>query len=153
MCDCAERCTMNKELVRRYPFLLPRNKETGEVPDDYDFSYTELDNMPEGWRKAFGEQMCEEIADVLTEEGLLYDYRIVQIKEKWGSLRWYDSGATTAIYKIVSKYEKLSSRICVKCGAPATKITTGWIMPVCDECAFKIEQINNMKEEDSDDLS
>ena len=35
---------------------MPRNRWTGEVPEDYDYSYTELDSMPDGWRKAFGEQ-------------------------------------------------------------------------------------------------
>lgn len=38
----------NKELVEEFPFLLPRNRFTGEVPKDYDYSYTELDAMPEG---------------------------------------------------------------------------------------------------------
>ena len=46
----------NKALVDDFPFLLPRNRWTGKVPDDYDYSYTELDAMPEGWRTAFGLQ-------------------------------------------------------------------------------------------------
>lgn len=45
----------NKQLVEKYPFLLPRNRWTGKVQEDYDYSYTELDGMPDGWRKAFGE--------------------------------------------------------------------------------------------------
>lgn len=47
----------NQELIERFPFLIPRNRWTGKVPEDYDYSYTELDSMPDGWRKAFGEQM------------------------------------------------------------------------------------------------
>ena len=49
--------------------------------------------MPEGWRKIFGIQMCKEIKRALLEDGRkkLYKYRITQIKEKFGSLRWYDS--------------------------------------------------------------
>ena len=53
----------NKELIKRYPFLLPRNRWTGEVAEDYDYHYTELDGMPDGWRIAFGKQMCEEIRE------------------------------------------------------------------------------------------
>ena len=45
----------NKQLCEKYPFLLPRNRWTGLVHPDYDYSYTELDAMPTGWRKAFGE--------------------------------------------------------------------------------------------------
>ena len=33
----------NKKLIERYPFLMPRNRWTGKVPEDYDYSYTELD--------------------------------------------------------------------------------------------------------------
>ena len=48
----------NQKLIERFPFLIPRNRWTGKVPEDYDYSYTELDSMPDGWRKAFGEQMA-----------------------------------------------------------------------------------------------
>ena len=87
----------NKQLVEKYPFLLPRNRWTGKVSKDYDYSYTELDDMPDGWRKAFGEQMCEEIKQELEEKGLLDQYRISQIKEKYGVLCWYDFGFTEKI--------------------------------------------------------
>ena len=33
----------NQKLIERFPFLMPRNRWTGEVPEDYDYSYTELD--------------------------------------------------------------------------------------------------------------
>lgn len=55
----------NQKLIERFPFLMPRNRWAGEVPEDYDYSYTELDSMPDGWRKAFGEQMCEDIREEL----------------------------------------------------------------------------------------
>ena len=54
----------NQKLIERFPFLIPRNRWTGKVPEDYDYSYTELDSMPDGWRKAFGEQMCEDIREL-----------------------------------------------------------------------------------------
>lgn len=41
----------NQKLIERFPFLIPRNRWTGKVPEDYDYSYTELDSMPDGWRK------------------------------------------------------------------------------------------------------
>ena len=99
----------NRELIERYPFLLPRNRWTGEVFNDYDYSFTELDNMPNGWRNAFGERMCEEIRDALIEANYLDEYRISQIKEKYASLRWYDFGATQKVHDIISKYEYISS--------------------------------------------
>ena len=47
-------------------------------------TYTELNSMPIGWRKAFGIQMCKEIKQALKKHNYLYNYRIMQIKEKYG---------------------------------------------------------------------
>ena len=51
----------NQKLIERFPFLIPRNRWTGKVPEDYDYSYTELDSMPDGWRKALGSK-CVKIS-------------------------------------------------------------------------------------------
>lgn len=126
----------NKQLIEKYPFLMPYNVWTGKPIEDYDYEYTWLDDMPDGWRNAFGLQMCEEIKQALLEEGgakLLSEYRIVQIKEKYGYLHWY-SWTTKKVQDIIRKYEELSARTCIQCGKPATKITTGWIAPYCDDC-------------------
>lgn len=132
----------NKQLIAKYPWLLPRNRWTGEVVEDYDYSYTELDDMPDGWYAAFGEQMCEEIQQALNmmEPDVAATFRIMQIKEKWGRLTFYTNWVTDAINNIIHKYEKLSEHTCILCGAPATKISTGWISPWCDECASKIQE-------------
>lgn len=98
----------NKNLCNEFPFLIPSNRFSGKrifppeagywpgspnaIPE-YDFEYTELDAMPEGWRISFGIQMCQEIKSELIRFNYLNDYRITQIKEKLGQLRWYDNGA------------------------------------------------------------
>ena len=129
----------NKELVEKYPFLMPHNRWTDHIPEDYDYSYTELDAMPDGWRKAFGERMCEEIREELVRADYLHGYLIAQIKEKYGTLRWYDFGCTERLlHEIIPKYEKMSARTCIRCEDPATKISTGWISPYCDACADEI---------------
>ena len=127
----------NKELIEKYPWLLPRNRWTGEVIKDYDYSFTELDDMPDGWRIAFGEQFCADIQhelDKLKPETAA-DFRIIQTKEKFGQLRFYTNWVTESLDEVIRRYENLSERTCIKCGAPATKITTGWISPFCDKCA------------------
>ncbi len=128
----------NKQLIEQYPFLMPYNIWTGKPLEDYNYEYTWLDEMPDGWRNAFGLQMCEEIKQALLKDGgekLLNEYKIDQIKEKFGYLRWYDSWATPKVQDIISKYETLSARTCIGCGKPATKISRGWICPWCDSCA------------------
>jgi len=124
----------NKELVERFPFLLPRNVWTDEIVEEYDYEYTLLDEMPNGWRLAFGEQMCQEIMEVLEQTPYKDEYRIMQIKEKYGSLRWYSAPAPREVQEIVHKYEEISGLLCIRCGAPAEYITKGWINPLCGEC-------------------
>ena len=153
----------NKRLCGTYPFLIPTNRFSGkrvncgekgfwpgspdEIPE-WDYEYTELDDMPDGWRIAFGEQMCAEIKQALLDEGgekLLDEYRIVQIKEKYGSLRWYDAWTTDRIQQIIEKYENLSMRTCIDCGRPATRISRGWIAPYCDKCASPHREYDELK--------
>jgi hypothetical protein len=122
----------NKELLKKYPFLRLRNLMTGKY--DRKSKDTWLDYMPDGWRKVFGEQMVEEIAQALKGEELL----ITQIKEKFGGLRFYCHGTTREVYDIIRKYERMSYHICISCGEPATKISKGWISPYCDQCAKQI---------------
>lgn len=99
-------------------------------------TYTELDFMPEGWRKAFGIKMCDEIKKELKKYKFLHKYRIAQIKEKYGSLRWYDFGApnNSKIQEIIDKYEVISEKTCIDCGKPAKYRTNGWISPYCENC-------------------
>ena len=124
----------NKELLERYPWLRRYNRITDEWM--YDGS-TELDDMPDGWRAAFGEQMCEELNnEILTWDKVVQErFRILQIKEKWGGLRFYVMSGSAKLYEIIGKYEELSRHTCIECGAPATKISRGWISPYCDKCA------------------
>lgn len=99
-------------------------------------TFTELDAMDDGWRKAFGIQICKELKSQLKKEHYLYKYRITQIKEKYGILHWYDAGHSEAIRDIIRKYEELSWNTCIVCGKPATKISSefDWISPYCDDC-------------------
>ena len=85
---------LNKLMIKEFPFLLPRNRWTGLVDDDYDYSYNELEAMSEGWLIAFGYEMICELRDELASANLLNDYRIMEIKEKYGTLCWYDAGNT-----------------------------------------------------------
>lgn len=124
----------NRTLCERYPFLIPRDWKTGEVASDFDYEYTELDNMPEGWRKAYGEALCEELAAELRRIGKLDEYIVLQIKEKFGALRWYGNIRTPEIKTILQRYEDLTRFTCIKCGVPATRVTIAWICPYCENC-------------------
>ena len=135
-----------KKLCKRYPFLIIRTWDNKPL----NFNFTYLDDMPKGWKRAFGIDMCEDIRRVLVKANYLYDYRIVQLKEKYGTMMLYDAGAPSSIFHelcdVIDKYENLSYRTCIRCGRPATKISQGWISPFCDECAEKLSDRIQFKE-------
>lgn len=136
----------NFDLIRKYPFLLPKNRWdlsldlNGE--DGFDFTYTEIDSMPYGWYKAFGEKMLDELKEFFNKHNpnAMYQYMIMDIKEKYGGLRWYDNGLPEGGYDIISKYEDLSYNTCFICGEPSTYMTTGYILPLCDKCKIEKEK-------------
>ncbi len=131
----------NKELCSLYPFLVPRNVWTDEVADGYDYSWTEMDMIPTGWRIAFGEMMMEEIAEALKKTGNLETFRFDEIKEKFGSLRVYTHGGNEEVDEIIDNYSYLSENICIVCGKPDVYMTSrGWIYPCCRECWEKREK-------------
>lgn len=122
----------NKKLVERYPFLKPHNSH-------YDYGWTKLDELPEGWYAAFGLQMCEELRNILIEGDYLEEYTILEIKEKWGRLAWYDCGVPEKIsiqYDYwLTKYEDLSEMTCICCGKQGKMVTKGyWLYPICKKC-------------------
>lgn len=110
--------------------------------------YTHLDSLPKGWRKIIGIQLCKELkAQIINEFGWkhLFKYKVLQVKEKYGSLRWYDSNTSSAILDIIDKYEDLSYNTCCNCGKPATKLSKGWICPYCDDCVQLNKQYIDLK--------
>lgn len=136
-------------LIGKYPFLMPTywNRETMqyEVDKDYKYSFTLLDEMPDGWKKAFGEMMCEEIYNALVKCDGLNDYRIEQIKEKFGQLRWYSYPSYEEVERIIDKYSVLSENICIVCGKPDVPMTGyDWVYPLCKKCYCTPNDYNYM---------
>ena len=58
----------------------------------------------------------------------------VQVKEKFGGLRFYYEGGDEGIYGMVSMAEAMSECTCEECGSPATRGGTGWISTLCEPC-------------------
>jgi len=56
-----------------------------------------------------------------------------QVKEKFGTLRFYYSGGDDYIRGLVSMAESMSGVTCETCGKPGTSTGGGWIKTVCVE--------------------
>ena len=64
--------------------------------------------------------------------------RVYQVKEKFGTLRFYVSGTTKEEDVIIRNAENMSEVTCEQCGEPATVKNWGsWLLCACDEC-FKL---------------
>lgn len=65
-----------------------------------------------------------------------------QVKEKFGTLRFYTSGGDDTIDGMIRMAESMSAVTCEECGAPGRTRGRGWIYTACDAHA---------KEEDRDE--
>lgn len=127
----------NKRLLKKYPFIRAVDWYANPIKG-YDF--TLLDDIPRGWKKTFGELICEDISNVLKKYNIK-TFNTQQIKEKYGELRWYFS-APVSIYdeieNIIDAYSHCSRNICTICGKPDVPcIDIGWISPICKKCFDK----------------
>ena len=132
----------NKQLCKRYPFLISRNVWTGKIIEN-NYDYTQLDEFPKGWLKAFGYQMLEEIREDCIEHDYLDKLIVFQIKEKFGGLRFYTGPIPkdSKIFEIVNKYEDLSYNYCMICGKEGKLYNDGWMSTLCEKHAKKFGYI------------
>jgi len=57
---------------------------------------------------------------------------VKQLKEKFGSLRFYYTGGDDYISGLVSMAESMTDITCEECGAPGTQGGTGWVSTLCE---------------------
>lgn len=58
---------------------------------------------------------------------------IEQVKEKFGTLRFYVSGASDEVNNYITFAESMSAHVCEECGAPGESRNDGWIKVLCDK--------------------
>ena len=63
----------------------------------------------------------------------------LQVKEKFGTLRFYYSGGDEAIEGMVGLAEQMSGTTCEECGSFSSSVgyTLGWISVICPPCLKK----------------
>lgn len=129
----------NYALCMQFPILIP-HKEVDNP--NFEYEYTALDIMPDGWRKAFGNEFANDLqkyVDLMNPDDKEHTY-IIDMKEKYGYLHIYLSRYTPFTRSVCVQYADKSRQTCIHCGKPATKVTTGWVSPWCDECAEQHQQ-------------
>lgn len=77
--------------------------------------------------------LLDELSEKLTK--VSPECQAVQVKEKYGTLRFYVDCANDEAYDIISEYEGKSANTCEHCGSTDNVTQTqGWIVTLCDKC-------------------
>ena len=90
----------------------------------------------DGWFQILN-QLCQNIQHHIDwknkKEETVPQVVVEQVKEKFGTLRFYYSGGDDYIRGLVSMAESMSGVTCEECGNPGTLSTSGWWKCKCAE--------------------
>lgn len=92
----------------------------------------------DGWYKLI-DDLCRDIYSYYNNNGGVPEYFYVeQIKEKYGSLRFYVTSAPTEVHDMIQVAEDKSYSICMHCGKPGRyRDDLSWVLTLCDSCLDK----------------
>ena len=119
---------LERQLVERYPKIF----NVGAVDSRLPFPMFGIE-CGDGWYDLLN-TVCGSIqwhldhnADADTEQ-----VTVEQIKEKFGTLRFYESGGDSVTAAYVRIVEDISAKLCEVCGNRGRLRTGGWIKTLCD---------------------
>ena len=144
-----------RELVRKYPYSLrlffrKRGGMSAAIKDKEPFHGCEYWGFEcgGGWNELLDECLAvheKELFDWLQrltpEDRKKCDQyyggppAVRQIKEKYGTLRFYTDFSTPAVGQAVEIAEAKSAITCESCGDAGKLRGTGWLQTLCDDCA------------------
>ena len=84
-----------------------------------------------GWWSML-EKLCAVIQQHVDNHKECPQVVVEQIKEKFGTLRFYYQGGDEFVSGAVWLAESLSGNMCEECGAPGKRTQGGWVRTLCD---------------------
>jgi hypothetical protein len=125
---------MQKDFFDKYPMLFPNGHPRCGFSVDY------------GWWPLLT-TLCDDLMKIVEESPLPMEekaFRVDQVKEKFGGLRFYlgavHESISEKVYERVTESESLSFKVCEKCGQPGSEGGLGWIKTLCDDCQNEMER-------------
>lgn len=97
--------------------------ERGDLNTPFELFHIECEN---GWASLYEPLIARCKAENVS---------ILQIKEKWGGLRFYVGPASKDLCDAIDEAEKRSFTICEECGEQGKVRSGGWVRTLCDEHA------------------
>lgn len=79
-----------------------------------------------GWY-ALLSKLCEDLSKVVSD-----DFQVLQVKEKFGTLRFYVANSNRQTEDLIDKAEAASGHTCEECGEPGKLTGKGWLRTACE---------------------
>lgn len=131
------RADLDKALCEKYPkIFVNRNEDCTKTAMCWGFP-------GDGWYEIL-DTLCGTIQDYCDNVKHYKDGELVpvcpqvvavQVKEKFGTLRFYFDGGDEMVHGMVAMAEYMSKHTCEKCGKPGKLRPGGWVRTLCDEHA------------------
>jgi len=142
---------LSQKLIEKWPRIFVRNEYR---PDTFRYSYV-YPGVGDGWfdildsvcglieshqknLERAGYQILDmrntfEDAESSAGDKVIWAVQALQIKEKFGGLRFYTKGGDDYTSGIIAMAESMSYRTCEQCGKPGSPRDDIWIVTLCDE--------------------
>jgi hypothetical protein len=115
---------LSKKLQSDFSNLM-RYPEDQHMPSFYLFGF----ETGTGWFPLLY-RLCKQLSDIQQSTGSIIQIR--QVKEKFGTLRFYCDGPES-IESFIDQAEDESGRICEICGRPGQLSGKGWLRTLCSD--------------------
>jgi hypothetical protein len=118
---------LDEALVRDFPNLYA-DRHNNKTPFCWGFE------CGDGWEPLI-RKLSQEVEAIIVAmpEKERKKFRVKQVKEKFGTLRFYMGVAHDAIRAAIDRAEQESAQTCEDCGKPGKVRSGGWISVLCDE--------------------
>lgn len=119
---------LEQQLCEKYPKIFV-NRYVDETTSAMCWGF----ECRDGWYQLIN-TLCNTIQSYINNSIDVLQVTAVQVKEKFGTLRFYYDGGDDTIHGMVWLAENLSAEICENCGNPGHIIKSGWVQTLCDTC-------------------
>lgn len=118
---------LDEALVRDFPNLYA-DRHNKQAPFCWGFE------CGDGWEPLI-RKLSQEVEAIIVAlpEKERKKFRVKQVKEKFGTLRFYMGVAHDGIRAAIDRAEQESAQTCETCGKPGKVRSGGWISVLCDE--------------------
>ena len=110
---------------------------------DFEKLYKDYFPVGQGWKKL----VLKLVKNLIKIDP---EIEVMQVKEKFGGLRFYINGVTRKnveeVYRLITEAEIESYYICENCGTKdkvTTKPICGWLLTLCSKCRKEREKSNS----------